>query len=66
MIIQVEFFFLRSKAFIDGLTSFKWDTQVIGIGIQVTEDNTRVFLKEGPYMFRTAIGDQVSTKKKLT
>ena len=45
--------------FKDGMTSFKWDTQNIGIGIQITENNTKAFLKEGPYMFRTVIGDQV-------
>jgi len=42
----------------NGITNFKWDTQVIGTGVQVTEENTRAFLKEGPYMFRTVIGDQ--------
>lgn len=44
---------------LDGVTSFRWDTQNIGTGIDVSEDNARAFLKEGPYMFRTVIGDQV-------
>ena len=44
---------------LDGVTSFKWDTQNIGTGIDISEDNARAFLKEGPYMFRTVLGDQV-------
>jgi E3 ubiquitin-protein ligase NRDP1 len=42
----------------NGITNFKWDSQVIGTGIEVSEENARAFLKEGPYMFRTVLGDQ--------
>ena len=65
MTIQVLILFFNYSQDKDGITQFKWDTHNIGVGIQVTEDNTKVFLKEGPYMFRTAIGDQVYFVKKL-
>jgi len=40
------------------LTYFRWDTSHIGTGIEVNSDRTAVFLKEGPYMFRSVLGDQ--------
>ena len=39
--------------------AWKWDTALIGTGIEVSPDKTKVFLREGPYMFRTCIGDTV-------
>ena len=45
----------------DGVTNFRWDTVNIGTGIEVTNDKKNAFLREGPYMFRTIIGDTVIT-----
>ena len=43
----------------NGVTSFRWDKNHSGTGIDLKENNTVVFLKESAYMFRTIIGDQV-------
>lgn len=56
-----NFYWERNIKFLDGVTNFKWDSQQIGTGIDVSEDNARAFLKEGPYMFRTVLGDTVKT-----
>ncbi|CAD8098948.1 unnamed protein product [Paramecium primaurelia] len=34
---------------------FKWDKQRMGTGITISDGDTRIFLKEQAYMFRTAI-----------
>lgn len=31
----------------------------MGAGIELSEGNTKVFLRESAYMFRTVLGDQV-------
>jgi len=43
----------------DGVTTFKWDKNNMGTGIEISNNGYSCFLKEGPYMFRTVIGDQV-------
>lgn len=43
---------------IDGITSFKWDKTKCGNGIEISNNGMNCFLKEGPYMFRTVLGDQ--------
>ena len=43
----------------DGVTNFRWDTVNIGTGIEISNDKKTAFLREGPYMFRTVIGDTV-------
>jgi len=35
----------------------KWDKVKIGTGIAVSDNDTVLFLKEQPYMFRTAISE---------
>ncbi len=44
---------------LDGVTSFKWDKNKCGNGIEISNNGLSCFLKEGPYMFRTVIGDVV-------
>jgi len=51
--------FLNNCNFFKDITNFKWDRMSIGTNIEVTENDTKIFLKESAYMFRTAIGDQV-------
>jgi hypothetical protein len=46
----------------NGVTTFRWDKNHSGTGIDLKENNTVVFLKESAYMFRTIIGDQVMGK----
>jgi hypothetical protein len=63
-IILVELWYLRlfakdSSTVSTNTLAWKWDSTLIGTGIEVTADKTKVFLKEGPYMFRTCIGDTV-------
>jgi len=41
----------------DGVTTFRWDTVNIGTGIETSNNRQNAFLREGPYMFRTVIGD---------
>lgn len=43
-----------------GVTNFKWDNFAKGSGIQLSENDTRVFLQEDLYVFKTVFGDQVS------
>lgn len=50
---------------IDGVTTFKWDKTNIGSGIEIGNNGYSCFLKEGPYMFRTVIGDQVESRLKI-
>jgi hypothetical protein len=38
---------------------WKWDKNFMGTGIEISNNGTSVFLKEGPYMFRTVFGDIV-------
>ena len=42
-----------------GSNAWKWDATHIGTAIEVSADKSHVFLKEGPYMFKTCIGDTV-------
>lgn len=42
------------------MTHFKWDAVNIGTNIELSADKKGAFLREGPYMFRTVIGDTVS------
>lgn len=39
--------------------SWKWDKNNMGTGIEISNNGTVAFLKEGPYMFRTVFGDIV-------
>jgi hypothetical protein len=48
-----------SSYFVDGTTSFKWDKSRCGNGIEIGNNGLSCFLKEGPYMFRTVLGDVV-------
>lgn len=45
----------------DRPVAFKWDRNRCGTGIQLTESDTLAFLKENPYIFKTVIGDYVSS-----
>ena len=42
---------------------WKWDKNHIGSGIEISNNGTSAFLKEGPYMFRTVFGDIVDNVK---
>lgn len=42
---------------------FRWDPTKTGTGIAFQDDNTKVFLKESAYMFRTVIADTVIIDK---
>ena len=42
-----------------GAINFKWDSLHIGTGIELSNGGRTAFLREGPYMFRTIIGDTV-------
>jgi len=40
-----------------GTDVWRWDSKNIGSGIEVSNNGYSVFLKEGPYMFRTVFGE---------
>jgi len=40
-----------------GVTNFRWDTEKMGTGMEVSFDKKNVFLKENAYVFRSIIGD---------
>lgn len=42
-----------------GNGGFRWDLGCMGAGIELSEGNSKVFLRESAYMFRTVLGDQV-------
>jgi hypothetical protein len=42
--------------------TFYWDAARGGQGITVTDNKTRVFLKESAYMFRSIISDTVKNR----
>ncbi|CAD8184549.1 unnamed protein product [Paramecium octaurelia] len=43
---------------VDGSPNFRWDKNKCGTGIQLSNGDTSVFLKESSYIFRTVLGDQ--------
>lgn len=38
---------------------FKWDSKYCGANIKLTEDDTRAYLEEASYIFKTVVGTQV-------
>lgn len=49
-----------------GFTQFKWDPNLIGHGIELSEGNMKVYLREQAYMFRTVISDRVTFDSSFT
>jgi E3 ubiquitin-protein ligase NRDP1 len=57
MVIQGDTTSVLPSGSIISAGGWKWDKNNIGSGIEVSSDGMVVFLKEGPYMFRTVFGD---------